>query len=153
MYRVYRIEKGDTMEKIAQMYQTSVENLEEINGIMGSYQLVPGNFLIVPIQDNENFDMYTVQKGDNIYQIAQKSQVPYESLLMINGLEETDLIYPGEQILMPKQGVFVYVTKEADTINTISKNFEVTPADLFNQNENLVVIPDQIVVYKKEQNS
>ena len=132
MYRVYRIEEGDTMEKIAQRYQTSVEKLEEMNGIIGSYQLIPGNFLVVPIEDNQNFDTYIIQKGDNIYKIAQKH-------------------HPGEQILVPKEGVSVYVTKQADTIGEISKNFKVTPAELFYQNENLIVVPDQIVVYKKEQ--
>ncbi len=151
MYRVYRIEEGDTMEKIAQRYQTSVEKLEEMNGIIGSYQLIPGNFLVVPIEDNQNFDTYIIQKGDNIYKIAQKHQVPSETLLMINGLEKEEYIYPGEQILVPKEGVSVYVTKQADTIGEISKNFKVTPAELFYQNENLIVVPDQIVVYKKEQ--
>lgn len=152
MYRVYRIEEGDTMEKIARMYQTSVEQLEEMNGIVGSYQLIPGNFLVVPVEDNENFSTYVIQKGDNIYKIAQMYEVPYETLLLINGLEEDEYVYPGERILVPKEEVFVYVTKQADTINTISKNFKITPAELFYQNENLVVVPDQIVVYKKEQN-
>ena len=69
---------------------------------------------------NNSFEYYTVQKGDNLYQISKKYNIPIDILSSINGLELNEYIYPEQKILVPKSGVMVYITKEGDTLNLVA---------------------------------
>ena len=48
MYQVYQIMPGDTLEKIANRYGTTLNNLISINGIDGQNSLTPGTYIVVP---------------------------------------------------------------------------------------------------------
>ena len=81
----------------------SAAELASLNGLMVSAVLVPGQYIIVPNNSgNEYFDMYVIQKGDTIYELARKFNTDPTSLLRLNGLNNTDVIYPGDEILVPK---------------------------------------------------
>ena len=67
----------------------------------------------------------------------------------INGLEEDDYIYPNQEILIPKQGVGIYVTVDNETLEDISKKIGIRPEVIMDQNDKLYLLPDQLIVYKK----
>lgn len=152
MYKIYRVEQGDTIYSVAENFGISPEVLKEINGFDENYNLVPNNLIIVPSNNNSVFTKYKVQKGNNMYQLAREFEVPYETLLKLNGLDQDDYIYPDQEIIVPRKNIGVYVTEQGDTLNNIIKKIRVNPSELMSQNEIIYVIPEQLIVYKKEQN-
>ena len=101
MYRIYQIENETSLEEIANKFNTTTDNLKKINGINNSYYIQRGNYIIVPLLENENFETYKVKQGDSMYAIAQKYNVNYNDLLDLNGLDKDEYIYPNQEILIP----------------------------------------------------
>lgn len=50
-----------------------------------------------------DFDTYTVVKGDTLSGIAERYNTTWQYLAEINHLENPNLIYPGQVLLVPKQ--------------------------------------------------
>ena len=48
LFERYEIKKGDSLYKIAQLYNTTVDTLAKINGLSTSEYIYPGNVLLVP---------------------------------------------------------------------------------------------------------
>lgn len=153
MYKIYKIEQGDTFESIARKFNTTVETLKKINGMNDTDNILVSQYLIVPVQRGVLFDIYVVQPGDNMYQIARRYGVKEDALLKLNGLEKNQYIYPNEEILVPRKGVRFYITTEGDTMTTASEQLDISPGQLLLQNETIYLLPDQLLVYKKEEKS
>ena len=148
MYKVYQVQGGDTIERIADLFHTNTDTIRRLNGITGSVMLRPGSFLIVPVEEDNLFDTYIVQKGDNMYALARTYNVDYDMLLELNGLDADDYIYPGQEILIPKKGVKMYRVKDGDTVESVSNNLNTDYAELSKYNKNLFLMPDQILFYQ-----
>lgn len=144
MYKVYQVMAGDTIDIIASKVNTNPSEIIELNGLVS--EVVPGQFIVVPSMENNLFDMYTVQSGDNMYEIARRYNMNYKELLEINGLDEDDYIYPNQQILIPKSGVDVYITEEGDTLGLVSEKWGISVSDIVNQNETIFLLPGQMII-------
>lgn len=150
MYRVYQIKDGDTINSVANKTGISVNELEMINGLNGNYNLVPGEFLVIPNnKEAKGFSVYTVKKGDNIYDISRRYNVDYMQLLRLNGLNKDDYIYPGEEIMVPLNGTEFYITGDNDTISGVVSKMEANPMDILGGNSNIYLKPDQLIVYSR----
>ncbi len=150
MYRVYQVQSGDTLASVASKLNVSAAELASLNGLMVSAVLVPGQYIIVPNNSgNEYFDMYVIKKGDTIYELARKYNTDPSSLLRLNGLNNTDIIYPGDEIMVPKNGVSFYVTRNDDTLDTVVGRFGTTASDLARQNKIIYLTNDQLIVFRR----
>lgn len=98
---------------------------------------------------NSYFDYYTVKKGDNLYEIARKNDIEVNDLLLINGLKKDDYIYPNQEILIPKKEYKIIITKDNDTINSVSKKLNISALELLKQNNTLYLLPEQLIIYRK----
>ena len=152
MYKIYQVEYGDTIDVIAKKTNTTSENIKNINGINNDSDLVVGSLVIVPKTSDRLFENYIVKPGDTIYSISRMYNIDPNTLLMLNGLNKNDYIYPNQEITVPLKGVSVYVTKENDTIGEIIRNLNTDANTLNKQNNKIYVLEDQLIVYKKEQN-
>lgn len=151
MYRIYQVEYGDTIDKIARKTNTTSENIRNINGINNDSELIVGGLIIVPREETRNFDIYKVKKGDSIYSIAKMYNINPETLLLLNGLSKDDYIYPEQELYVPLKDTIVYITKEGDTIDSIINNLGVD-LDTFNRENNRVfVMEDQLVIHKERE--
>lgn len=148
MYDIYTIQNGDTIENIANKYNVTPYILYQLNGFNSDYVLNPGNNIIVPKSSSAYFDYYTIKKGDSLYKIASKYDIDYNILALINGLELNDYIYPNQVIAVPKNGVKYYVVEEADTLLDVSDKLNASINDILNQNNQLYLLPEQLIVYK-----
>ena len=119
MYNLYRIQGGETLESLAEKFGTTVENLRIINNLNDSY-LLDRDEIIVPETSKKYFEYYRVQKGDSIYEIARKYNINPELLASLNGLNYSDYIYPDQLIMIPKPNYSYYITKEGDTLDSVS---------------------------------
>ena len=151
MYTIYQVQNGDTLASVASNFGISVNNLSSLNGIMVGSLLNPGDYIVVPKVQNENpyFKEYVVKKGDSIYGIARANNISPSQLLRLNGLNDTDIIYPDQKIMLPRNGVSFYITESDDTLNDVTKGLNVSANELARQNETIYLINDQLIVYKK----
>lgn len=83
---IYKVQKGDTLYKIANMYGTTVDNLKKLNNL-NSNTLSIGQELIVPSKDTT----YIVQKGDTLWAIARKFNTTVDSIKNKNNLTSNTL--------------------------------------------------------------
>ena len=151
MYTIYQVQNGDTLASVASKFGISVNNLSSLNGIMVGSLLNPGDYIVVPKVQSENpyFREYIVKKGDNIYEIARANNISPSQLLRLNGLNDTDIIYPDQKIMLPRNGVSFYITEADDTLNDVTKGLNVSANELARQNGTLYLTNDQLIVYKK----
>lgn len=108
------VKKGDSLDKLAKQYHTSVSELIKINRLPSSFLRV-GQLLKVPAQrkppvsakpapaapkEEETITYYTVKVGDNPWTIAMKHNMKVEELLRLNGLNEEKArkLKPGDRL-------------------------------------------------------
>lgn len=61
--------------------------------------------------------IYTVKPGDSLYAISQKYNIPVQTLRLVNGLAQPNIV-PGEALLINK---FVYIVQPGDTLYDIAQ--------------------------------
>lgn len=93
---MYIVKEGDTLSEIAAKYDTTVNALAEINNISNVDLIQSGDKIYIP-QDKKP-DIYIVQEGDTLSQIAIKFKLDIEELATLNGIENKNLIFIGQSI-------------------------------------------------------
>lgn len=144
-YQIYKIQIGDTLDDIAAKANTTIEELNKINKNLNN--LIPGDGVIVPSFEVDGYETYIVQPGDTMYSIAKNKGVAIDELLSFNGIDPNDYIYPNQKIIIPKNSQNIYVTKMNDTLDIVSAYFNTTPAELISQNNEIKLLPEQVIVY------
>ena len=150
MYQIYQIMPGDTLDAIASRNNTTVDELRKINGLNSATTLVPGNFIVVPRSENKYYDEYIVKKGDNLYSLAQTHHTNVDQILLLNGLKPSEFLYPGQELLIPKEGVSFYVTKDGDTLKMVADALKTTVQQLIEQNNNIYLSNEQLIVSEQQ---
>lgn len=149
----YIVEPGDNIASIAKKFNVKVVDLVKENNLENIYELPPGMELIIPYTSTESaFYYYVVKKGDSLYQIASKLGITAEVLAELNGLELNEYIYPDQKLLVPKEGVEVYITKDGDTLNLIANELNIPRENILLYNKNIYLLPEQLIAYKIQNN-
>ncbi len=145
----YIIQKGDTLESIAEKYNIPVIDIIKINNLKEPYTLNENDVLNIPTAPSSIFDYYKVQKGDTLYKIASLANVDINILEQINGLDPDEYIYVDQVLLVPKQGIQAYITKQGDTIDDVAQYFSTYPQNILYSNRNIYLLPGQLIVYRQ----
>ena len=95
----YQVKKGDTLYQIAKNNNTSVAQLKKLNNL-SSNTLTIGQTLLIPSPKEEYF-IYTVVKGDTLYQIAKKNNTTIDEIKKLNNLT-TNTLKIGQKIKIPR---------------------------------------------------
>ena len=146
---VHIVEQNDTIESIGRKYNIPVIEIIKANNLVPPYILTVGQSLTIPTNLYNIFNYYTVKKGDTLYSIAQKENVAVDLITGINGLNSTDYIYEGQTILVPKPEVELYITKNGDTIDTLTEHFSTSSIDVIYSNNDIYLLPGQLIIYRK----
>ena len=93
---VYTVKSGDTLSGIASKYGTTYQNLASINGISDPDKIYPGQK--IKISGGGGATYYTVKSGDTLSGIAEKYGTTYQNLAKMNGIQNPNVIYPGQKI-------------------------------------------------------
>jgi membrane-bound lytic murein transglycosylase D len=104
------VERGDSLWKIANRFDTTVRAIQSLNGLEGN-DLRVGQVLKVPKapsqsqtpQEKSETAQYTVQEGDSPYIIAQKHRMDLSEFLDINRLTPRSIIFPGQVLLVKSE--------------------------------------------------
>ena len=146
----YIVKEGDNIATIAKKYNISIVDLINQNNLENVYYLEPGLELIIPEEKAPlGFTHYTVKKGDNLYEIAKRYNISVKDLSELNGLEINEYIYPEQRLLVPEEGVQVYITKDGDTIQTIIDKLGTNREEIFVYNPKIYLLPEQLITYRK----
>lgn len=94
----YIVEKGDTLYSIARKFNTTVDNLKNINNLTSDLLSV-GQILYVDNSDR-NSKIYVVQKGDTLWSISRIFNVSINDIRKINNLN-SDIILIGQTLIIP----------------------------------------------------
>lgn len=98
---LYTVVSGDTLSGIAAKYGVTVDAIVTANGIQNPNLIYPGQRLSIPIGGTAaTKHTYTVQSGDTLSGIAAKFGTTYQALASANGIQNPNLIYPGQVIVV-----------------------------------------------------
>ena len=96
----YIVKSGDTLSEIAQRFGTTVAKIAADNNITNVNLIYPGQKLVINTNSNQgNVDvreMYVVQYGDTLSEIAQRFGTTVEEIAAYNNIYNVDLIYAGQ---------------------------------------------------------
>lgn len=145
MYSVYRILDGESLDSIANKFNTTIEELEDMNGL-DIEEMSRASEIIVPETSKKYFEYYKVQKGDSMYGIARRYNINPELLASLNGLNYSDYIYPDQLIMIPKSNYSYYITKEGDTLDSTANVLGVSRDKLLNENKIVYLLEGQLLV-------
>lgn len=151
--KTHIVREGENVVDIARIYGVRVIDLVDANNLDSSLILTPGMELVIPITIPSGFNYYIVKKGDNLFQISQKYGLTAKQLADLNGLELTEYIYPEQKLLVPKEETAVYISKEGDRLTDLANNLNLTKEEIIYYNPNLYLLPDQIIAYRKSNNT
>ena len=107
----YTVKAGDTLYGISRKFGMSLSQLVSANGISTSSVIQPGQTLRVVGGESASTVVktntastrtsggnYIVQPGDTLYSIARRSGMSLNTLLSINGLSQSSVIFPGQSL-------------------------------------------------------
>ncbi len=94
------------------------------------------------------FTYYTIEKGDNLYEISRKYNINPKLLAAMNGIKDNEYIYPGQELMIPKSGYSYYITGDGDTLKGVADAFRTSTDNLLKMNKTIYLLPEQILVYK-----
>ena len=149
MFEKYRLKYGENLSDVANRYDTTENYLKEINNIYFNDNLKPNMEIIIPKKKDDHYKVYTIEKGDTLYQISKKYNVNPTLLSSLNGLEEDDYIYPGQEIMIPSIEYSYYITKQGDTLETVLKTFNIKRDTFDKYNKTIYLLPGQLLINKK----
>ncbi|MDN5344002.1 MAG: hypothetical protein PWQ18_113 [Clostridia bacterium] len=110
--RLYRVEEGDTLERVARRYQVDPELVAAMNYLEPGAALVPGQFLVLPHEEEQS---YTVAPGDTLWGIARRYSTDAGSLAAANGIIDARSLRPGMVLTIPGSPGGVPVTRGEKT--------------------------------------
>ena len=137
---LYIVKSGDTLYSISRKYNVSVNEIKRVNNLTNNIIGV-GEQLRIPINSNgvsDDYIVYTVKVGDNLYSISRKYGVSVDSIKNINNLN-SDLLSIGQKLRIPNivdsdDNYFEYVVKKNDTLYSIAKKFNMSVNELMRIN-------------------
>ena len=149
---VYIVKKGDSLYQIAIKYNTSVDELKKINNLT-SNSLSVSQKLTLPTkvtEDQTEYDYYTVQKGDSLYQIAKKYNTTVNEIKSLNNISSS-LLSIGQQLKVPSFGekYTLYTVTKGDSLYQIAKKYNTTVNNIKNLNNltsNLLSIGQELKI-------
>jgi len=152
---VYIVKSGDSLYSIANRYNTTVNELKNLNNLT-SNTLRIGQKLIVPTSESEEIEqdgVYTVKSGDSLYSIARQNNTTIKELIDLNNLTTTNLSI-GQKLKLPSATeeeieTNEYIVKSGDTLYKIANQYDLSVADLINVNNlttNTLTIGQKLII-------
>lgn len=173
------VQNGTQLKDVAESMGISVRELKSYNPHLKHAFTSPvgqKGYLYIPqdrqVAFTQNFDqtkepqkyaVYTTQKGDSLQSIAKRYGVSSQSLMELNNLKsaalkpKTELVVPSGTSMplsVPAAGSGaekIYIIKAGDTIETVSKKYDIPVAQLIKANKKknaLVKVGESIVIPK-----
>jgi LysM repeat protein len=100
----YTVAAGDNLGKIANKYNTSVQEIVDLNNIEDANKIGINQELIIPSSQMQEADItsaYKVRSGDTLGKIAKTYNTTAKNLAEYNGIKNMNMIQVDQQISIP----------------------------------------------------
>ena len=98
----YIIKKGDTLYSISRKFNIPINTLKQINNLQDNNLSIGQKIYLTDFNKNNNSKTYIVQRGDTLYAIAKKYNIPLERLKVINGLTD-NILQIGQMLIIENE--------------------------------------------------
>lgn len=158
--KVYRIQSGDTLSKVASLYDVSVASIQNANPNLDPLRLQVNQAINIPdakslpkpaqkeLAVGPGQKLYTVSKGDNLFTIARINKTSVSDIQRENPNLDPRRLQLGQTILIPAaksepvqspsqptvSGQKMYVVQSGDNLQKISKELNVSVSALMQHN-------------------
>ena len=137
----YIVKSGDTLYSIAKKFNIKVDNLKEANNLTSNMLSLNQQLIIPKISNKEDYLLYTVKKGDNLYNIANSYNTTVSDIMSLNNLS-SNILSIGQTLKIPLKEVETsnsteyteYTIKKGDSLYSISKTYGVPIDEIMKYN-------------------
>lgn len=130
----YIVKKGDSLWKIANQFNTTVDKLKEINKL-STNDLSVGQKLLIKEKTTSTTknNVYKVKAGDNLYKIANMYNVSVDDIKKANNLN-SNLLTINQELIIPQSNT-IYTVKSGDTLYSIARKYNTKVTDIVKLND------------------
>ena len=117
----YQVKWGDTLWSLSRTYGTTVQAITEANQLANPNLIYVGQILEIPVDGATpppatpppvtpppgtppGSTLYVVQRGDTLSAIARRFNSTVSAIVQYNNIPNPNLIYPGQQLIIPVSG-------------------------------------------------
>lgn len=130
--KTYTVKSGDTLSQIAYDNKITTSELKKANNLTSDL-LKTGQVLIIPSKSTGELN-YIVQKGDNLYTIANKYDTTVSDIKKLNNLS-TNTLQIGQVLKIPGSINYnTYIVKKGDSLWKIANKYGTTVKKLMTIN-------------------
>lgn len=144
--RHYRVQRGDSLHRVARRFNTTVSALAALNGLERPHLIQIGQIIRIPVEH----DRYQVRRGDTLGGIAKRFGTTVNTLVAMNNMDQAHFIKPGQILRVPAgrtaaapavhapaqpQKPQRYRVRRGDTLGRIAKRFGTTVGTLVAMND------------------
>jgi len=105
---IYVVQRGDSLYKLAQQYDVTIDELVILNALENRNVLKVGQRLLVPTTSVSSIPLstqepvfYVIASGETLFSIAQRYGVSLSLLAQANNIADPSLIYVGQRLIVP----------------------------------------------------
>ena len=153
---IYVVKKGDTLYSISKKLNISIDTLKALNKLNTNEIYVGQQLILSNDKNSEEYDVYTVKKGDSLWSISQKYNISVKELIELNNLNNLTLQI-NQKLKVPKTIIIepeendteIYIVEKNDTLWSISRKFNISVnelKELNNLTSNLLSIGQQLKI-------
>ncbi|HDQ72833.1 MAG TPA: LysM peptidoglycan-binding domain-containing protein [Chloroflexi bacterium] len=139
--QVHVVRAGENLFRIALRYGVTVDALARANGLSDASHIYVGQRLTIPggsgspAPSPDTPSVHVVQAGENLYRIALRYGISYQSLAAANGIANPNHIYAGQRLMIPGGATpspqpspsgQTYTVRRGDTLSAIALRFGVS---------------------------
>ena len=150
----YTVKKGDSLYSIARVYETTVDEIKKLNKL-SSNSLSIGQQLLIPETDfsvttKPNYTTYTVKRGDTLYSISKQYNIPINTIIVDNALQNNvlsigqvlNIRVPTETLVEecygedynPPSKDIIYTVKKGDSLYSIANKYNTSVDNIKTKN-------------------
>lgn len=155
---IYIVQRGDSLWTIAEKFNTTVQELKNLNNLTSEILQVGQELLvkettetIPPTTEPETGTTYIVQRGDSLWSIANKYNITVQELKDLNNLTSNTLSI-GQVLTVPSTDETteqIYIVQRGDSLWLIAQKYNVSVNDLINANNlttTTINIGDELII-------
>ena len=153
---IYVVKKGDTLYSISKKLNISIDTLKALNKLNTNEIYVGQQLILSNDKNTEEYDVYTVKKGDSLWSISKKYDISVKELIELNNLNNLTLQI-NQKLKVPKIIIIepeendteIYIVEKNDTLWSISRKFNISVnelKELNNLTNNLLSIGQELKI-------